>query len=165
MLPDTVAPGDYFVVSTGGWMAHIIRMATSSKVNHAGIYLGNNKVLEAEPHGAVIRKLNNRYSNAVWSNVKMTASERAACISEAVAMEGTKYSYLTILVLGLVNVFKWNAPNWLIKIMQKPKRMVCSQMVDQVYLNAGVHLFNDGRISGLVTPGDLLDLIEAGRNG
>jgi hypothetical protein len=37
--------------------------------------------------------------------------------------------------------------------------MICSQLVDEAYLRAGVHLFDDGRDPGDVTPGDLLYVI------
>jgi hypothetical protein len=163
-MNENIQPGDIFVTATGGTMGHIIRMATSSKVNHAGIYLGNNLVLEAEPSGAVIRELNNRYPNAVWSHFNLTAAERIDIVKAAKARRGTKYGYGTILVLALVNVFGWTAPNWLIKIMQKTKRMVCSQLADQIYLDANKHIFKDGRIPGLVTPGNLLDRFSGSPN-
>ncbi len=35
--------------------------------------------------------------------------------------------------------------------------MICSQLVDQSYQDAGVHLFSDGRWSGYVTPGALFE--------
>jgi hypothetical protein len=38
---------------------------------------------------------------------------------------------------------------------------MCSQLVDLSYHEAGVELFDDGRIPGDVSPGDLLDLIQA----
>ena len=37
--------------------------------------------------------------------------------------------------------------------------MICSQLVDYCYLMAGVHLFNDGRWPGYVTPEDLANVI------
>jgi hypothetical protein len=37
--------------------------------------------------------------------------------------------------------------------------MICSQLVDQCYQDAGVHLFADGRWPGDVTPADLYRLI------
>jgi hypothetical protein len=36
--------------------------------------------------------------------------------------------------------------------------LICSQLVDRACELAGVHLFDDGRLSGQVTPGDLYTL-------
>jgi len=44
--------------------------------------------------------------------------------------------------------------------LANPKRLECSQLVDAAYLEAGVHLFSDGRIPGDVAPSDLLLLIQ-----
>jgi hypothetical protein len=155
-------PGDFFVTATGGWMGEVIRTVTKSSVNHAGLYLGNNLILEAEPHGAVINKLNNRYPHATWSFYDLTDETRAKIVRISRTLVGTPYNYFDIGVLGLVNAYGWGAPSWVIKQLQDPSSMVCSQMVDYIYLMAGVHLFKDGRVPALVTPGDLLKLIEAG---
>ena len=37
--------------------------------------------------------------------------------------------------------------------------MICSQLVDQCYLEAGIHLYDDGRDPGDVTPADLAELV------
>ncbi len=39
------------------------------------------------------------------------------------------------------------------------KHMICSQLVDFVYMQSGIHLFNDGRWPGYVTPADLASLL------
>jgi hypothetical protein len=41
--------------------------------------------------------------------------------------------------------------------------LICSQLVDEAYLRAGVHLFDDGRLPGDVTPGDLWWLLQRDR--
>ena len=41
------------------------------------------------------------------------------------------------------------------------KSMICSQLVDQCYVDAGVHLFRDSRWPGFVTPAALAGLIRA----
>ncbi len=46
-------------------------------------------------------------------------------------------------------------PRWLLDYVAGTGHMICSQLVDQSYLDAGVHLAEDGRFPGDVTPGDL----------
>jgi hypothetical protein len=50
-------------------------------------------------------------------------------------------------------------PQWLKSYVANSRHMICSQLVDQVYFAAGVHLFDDGRIDGDVTPADLVNLL------
>jgi cell wall-associated NlpC family hydrolase len=152
-------PGDYFTVRTGGWVAHVIRMATeSSHANHAGIFLGDGEVIEAEPHGAKIGPASRYLTRAHWSTAPLTDEQRAAIVREARKLEGAKYGYVDIAVLGLVHVFGWKCPAWVRRYLQRSDRLICSQLVDLAYCRAGVHLFDDGRVPAEVTPGDLYDL-------
>ncbi len=46
------------------------------------------------------------------------------------------------------------------KRLCRKDRLICSQLVDEAYRLADIHLFNDGRLPQLVSPGDLLVLIQ-----
>jgi cell wall-associated NlpC family hydrolase len=46
-------------------------------------------------------------------------------------------------------------PKWLTRYVADKGRLICSQLVDEAYRLGGIHLFNDGRPSQDVTPGDL----------
>jgi hypothetical protein len=50
-------------------------------------------------------------------------------------------------------------PSGVTEVVNNEHQLICSQLVDLAYKKAGIHLFNDGRESGDVTPGDLADLI------
>lgn len=151
-------PGDFFTVRTGGTVAHVIRMATESHVNHAGIYLGGGRVLEAEPHGAKTGPVDRYLTRAHWSNLPLTDAQRAAIVDQARKLERAPYGYADIAVLALVHVFGWHARKWVRSYLQRSDRLVCSQLVDLAYCRAGVNLFTDGRVPAEVTPGDLYDL-------
>lgn len=155
----TPQPGDFFTVRTGGWMGHLIRMATESHCNHAGLLLDDGTVIEAEPHGARIVPAGWYIHHARWSNLPLTDAQRAAIVTEARRLKGRKYGFADIVVLGLVHVFGWKCPRWVRDYLQRSDRLICSQLVDYAYDKAGVHLFTDGRVPAEVTPGDLLDLI------
>ena len=53
----TPIAGDYFVVKTHGLAGMLIRIGTFSEWNHAGIYIGDGKIIEARPQGVTISDL------------------------------------------------------------------------------------------------------------
>jgi hypothetical protein len=180
-------PGDYFTTPTYGRLrdrlaADIIRLDTNSPVNHAGLYIGPTR---QHPEGAIIEAVGtvrynsvNAYPDAIWFNLAawpatdvpgLTLSqERGQIIDCAEAALGSKYNTLDILAVGIAqkrltprNRTKWIAdgkPPWWVKRLSSDHRYICSQLVDAAYRSAGIHLFADGRLPGLVTPGDLYTL-------
>jgi hypothetical protein len=46
--------------------------------------------------------------------------------------------------------------------IESARSMICSQLCDRAYLDAGVNLFRDGRWPGYVTPMALCDLLADG---
>ncbi|HJQ00105.1 MAG TPA: hypothetical protein VJ851_00765 [Jatrophihabitans sp.] len=149
--------GDYGVVRTGGLWAWLIRFGTRSKVNHAFVYVGDGMIVEAQPGGAV-QSPGWRYSRiTAWSNLNLTDAERADIVRWAKAQIGVPYGWPDIAALGLA--CEGIRSGWVAKRIEREDRLICSQLVDKAYVLAGVHLFEDGRLPGQVTPGDLYDLI------
>jgi uncharacterized protein YycO len=128
----TVGLGEFMVTKTDGWIGKVIRVLTKSPVNHAAIYIGKGFIVEAQPGGARITQ----------------------------DFVGTPYNFLDIGAQAIVRVFHWKAPKWALNRVSSPRTLQCAQLVDEVYMLAGVKLFKDGRPEGLVSPGDLYDLIE-----
>jgi len=151
-------PGDYFVVRTNGWAAVLIRWATRSTVNHAGVLVSDTAVMEARPNGAGFAAFRD-YAGATWSHFDLTPEQRTAIVAAANGFLGRPYSWLDCLCIGLADRFGTHVPTAVRNRLQRPDRMICSQLADSAYLDAGVHLFADGRDPGAVSPGDLLDLI------
>lgn len=151
--------GDFGLVRTNGWMAWAIRFGTHSTVNHAFIYVGNGKIIEAEPGGARISDVS-KYSNIIWSTGLVTDPTVGARIARwAEAQVGVPYGWLDIAALTLDAAgIRFAVVDHRIERMD---RLICSQLVDKAYRLAGVHLFKDGRLSGEVTPGDLLTVLHA----
>lgn len=152
--------GDYLVTPTGSWFGRAIRWFTSSTVNHAAVYIGNGRIIEAQPHGARCVSMHT-YPHAIWSHMKLTPSQRIRIATEAVALLRTPYNFLDIAAQAVVRLFNWHAPKWAIDRVSRPDRLQCAQLVDLCYSRGGVILFPDGRPMGLVAPSDLLNLIEA----
>ena len=153
----TLASGSMFVVRTGGLAGQLIRLGTRSQVNHAGIVLHEDgSTVEARPGGAVLGNVKDYKGRLVVVNdlEPLSDDDRHKIVDEARALVGTPYSWLDIAALGLTCLgLRWT---WLTKRVARTDRLICSQLVDVAYQRAGVHMFNDGRSSSAVTPGDLL---------
>lgn len=163
-------PGDFFVTATYGskldrFLAFLIRWGTNSPVNHAGIFLGDNSIIEAEPGGARISQ--GFYDNCVWStgHIYLDDDERTRIVYQAKLMRGVPYSWLDIIAITLAQKRlggRINSNSWIAKRISSDKTLTCAELCDRVYQLAGIHLFADGRLSGLVSPGDLYGLIRPG---
>jgi len=158
--------GDYMVVATSGWQARGIRLVTRSKVNHAMVLVAPGRVVEADPGGASEVDLAG-YNGMPqwWSHLPLTSGQRESIAAHARSHIGAPYSWVDDACIAAADLFGWHVPLWVRWQLARPDRLMCSQLVDESYREAGVHLFQDGRMPGDVAPGDLLDLIEDGHLG
>lgn len=69
------------------------------------------------------------------------------------SLKGVPYSYMDYVSLGLER-FGLKVP-CVERQVRRPDHLICSQLVDYVYVQNGIHLFDDGRLPNDVTPGDL----------
>jgi hypothetical protein len=155
-------PGQFVVVATPGLMAALIRIVTRSKVNHAFLLVAPGRIIEAEPGGAVESDLAN-YDGMyqVASTMPLSDTQRAAIVKAAQGHIGDGYSWVDDACIALTDLFGWHVPPAVRKRLANPHRLECAQLVDQCYLQAGIHLWDDGRLPGDVSPGDLALLIHA----
>lgn len=160
--------GSYFVVRTPGWVGWCIRIATRSQVNHAGVVVTGG-IVEAWGKGARLRPFPAFEPGTVAYNdlEPLSEGQRLTIEAAALALVGTPYSYLDIVAIALGVVFwgRGDGPSrkplpppllWFARRVESRHELICSQLVDRAYLAAGVHMWDDGRLSGQVTPGDLL---------
>lgn len=170
-------PGDFEVVPTGGTggklieIAQIISNTGRKDYEHARLYLGAGKIVEAQPGGAVIRQYDvNQNDGGLWSTglIQLTKTQRTLIVSA-----GYEYGYGHV-GYSIIDYFAIAACKFKIGMLtpglkayvESSKHMICSQLVDQCYQDAGVHLFDDNRWPGYVTPGDLADLLYSrGKHG
>jgi hypothetical protein len=157
-------PGDFAVVATPGLMAMLIRLATRSKVNHAFLLVAPGRIIEANPGGAAESDLAN-YDGMyqVRSAMDLSPTMRAAIVDAAQGHLGDPYSWLDDAAIGLTDLFRWHVPAWVRARLARSDRLQCAQLVDQCYLEAGIHLWDDGRPPGMVAPSDLLLLIQGAK--
>jgi hypothetical protein len=158
-------PGDFAVVQINNAAGRLIRLGQwlngggFADYEHAFIFLGrNNCIVEAEPGGAKLSPLSNYPENRLrWHHVDdPITGQRIA--DEALKLIGTPYSFADYLALAAVRLRLPLSARLLRRYVASSGHMICSQLVDYAYLQAGVHLFNDGRLPGDVTPADLAKL-------
>lgn len=127
--------------------------------DHAEIYVGNGQTLGAYPGGADFVPLPVNQDGWLWStgHIQLSDAERAKIVSNAIACKGIPYSAADYFALA-AHRLHIPAPG-LKDYVADSKHMICSQLTDFCYMNAGVHLFSDNRWPGYVTPADLAGVI------
>lgn len=168
----THAAGTVFVLRSGGFVGWTIRFLTRSRMNHAGVCLGDGHTVEAQAAGAV-RKTEQTggvdvdFGVSLWVRIDRLAPGRSRAIAdEAEKLLGAPYNFWDLLAVAWAcrndptgPVVKPN--RWQRRLM-RDDRLICSQLVDLACLRASVHLFNDGRLPGQVTPGDISEVLANG---
>jgi len=151
--------GDFFVVHTTGIAARLIQLGTRSKWNHAGIYLGDDLIIEARPSG--VKKANiSKYDGKpiLWyKNPDMTPYQRVTIQTFTERFENDGYGIWSIIALGfkcLTFGIPFLPANWM---AEREKRVICSQLVAWCYSHAGIKLTH--KRHALVTPKDLAKVV------
>lgn len=170
--PLTVAnPGDIGVTSISGGVGKLITVGEwlngnkDDKYDHAFIYVGNGQVVEAEPGkqgawlGNVVNYMDGRPLAFSTGKLSVDPSVSLEIVNIALSLVGTPYSFLDYLAIA-AHRFHLPVPG-LKSYIASSKHMICSQLCDYVYQQAGIKLFTDGRWDGYVTPAALAERIGA----
>lgn len=158
--------------STGWWVGTAQAVCgMPSRWTHAGIALGDGLSLQAEPGGASIGPISRLTGRehvvsdapvrlalkAAWEagpiDMRTEALLRARVVDIARTFEGCPYSFLDYAALAALHL---HLPSEALRqYVDDSGHLICSALLDRVYDWAGMHLFDDGRYSGDVTPSDL----------
>jgi hypothetical protein len=187
----TPLPGSFFLRHISGVQGRCVAAAQAfvrggSFWTHAGLVLDRGQYIQGQPGGAVIRPISDLFDGqpVLFSDAPIQAlADRAlrpwsglgggCCASSVVAegrrLEHVKYSYLDYPVLGLAEWAHAHREQKLAGLVVEQLRgyveqtghLICSALCDRAYLNAGIHLFDDERLPGDVTPQDLADYAAA----
>ncbi len=158
-------PGDFQLCPTGGAVGVGIRIgqwldgAGFENFEHVRVYIGDGQFVEAEPGGAI--RTVGVINWGVWSTglIPLTPGERNTIVGAALNFADMRVGY------GWLDYFAIAAHRFDLPVpglqgfIGSTKTMICSQLVDQCYDDAGVHLFTDGRWPGYVTPGAMYQLL------
>jgi cell wall-associated NlpC family hydrolase len=167
-------PGDWAVCSVGGPAGRAIEVAEYlngdgfAPWEHAFVYVGDGKILQAEPGGSRIVPYT-EHGAELWSTGKipLTAAQRAQVPVLAGQLKGVPYSWLDYASLAghrlhIPDLPLWPGPHHPVTLktfIGDSGHLICSQLVDYFMLRLGVHLFKDGRWPGFVTPAALAELL------
>lgn len=167
-----ILPGDFACVPIAGAAGRLISIgewlngSAFGHYDHAEIYVGMidpnaplGYTMGAYPGGARLVPVSADQKDWLWSSgkIQLTGPQRAAVVSFALACGGVPYSAADYFALA---AHRLHIPVPGLKdYIQSSGHMICSQLVDWCYMQAGVHLFEDGRWPGYVTPADLAALI------
>lgn len=148
--------GDYGVVKTGGFFGKLIRLGTMSRWNHTFIYIGGNKIVEANPRGVAVSDVS-EYPIIGWNQHEiLTEEQRQKIYSYAMTTVGKPYNFLVIVSIALrILGLKIFANSKLLHRLSKHDGYICSELVAEAYAQAGLNLFD--KPADNVTPGDLAE--------
>lgn len=156
--------GDFGLVSIKGGVGFLIRVGQFLNgdgfrdYEHAFVYVGDGKIVEAEPGGALISDLAEYDGRPIiWSTglILLTDEQRSLIVQSALAQEGTPYSFLDYLAIGLYRL-GIKHPG-VAKRVESSKHLICSQLVALDYEHAGVPVTDFPPY--LVTPGKLANYL------
>ena len=156
--------GDYFLTGLPGVAGLLIRIGQAvmgdwSRYTHAGTYVGVvdgvRSCVEATGQGLKLVPLADVLQRPLlaWSTDDIPEDARALIATLALADLGAAYGWLTYAQL-VADQFGLKATRLRAYVATSTNR-ICSQSVDYYRMVAGVHMFNDGRQPGDVSPGNL----------
>lgn len=158
-------PGDIGLASISGEAGRLIRLGQAlngsgfSRYEHAFVYIGDGLIAEAEPAGARCVPLH--YGDAYWCRFTPTAAQRTAIATAArgYAQARVPYGFADYAALA---AHRLHVPvPGLRQRIESAGSLICSQLADRCYQDAGYQIWDDGRWCGYVTPGDLYLASEA----
>jgi cell wall-associated NlpC family hydrolase len=146
-----------------GWLIRFLQWLAGggfADVEHAFVYVGDGRIIEAAPGGARETDLADYADRPiVWSTgrIPLTDAQRTAIVTAARSFVGVPYSDVDYAAIA---AHRLHLPlPGLRTYVRSSGHMICSQLVDRAYQRAGVQLFADGRWDGYVMPASLDRLI------
>jgi hypothetical protein len=160
-------PGDFACLQISGDVGEMIRIGQwmcgdgFHNFEHAEIKVNETQTLGAYPGGADLVTIPAVQDGWLWSTgaIRLTDMQRAKIVETALSLKGTPYSALDYFAIAAHRLGIPDPDHEIQDFIGDRKSMICSQLVDYCYLQAGVHLFNDWRWPGYVTPADLANVI------
>lgn len=137
-------------------MGRLVQLVTGSHWNHTVVAINDTQCVSAEPGGAIVRPIAyyTRDHDVVWSRFELTHTQRWRIATWARHHRGVEYGYGDFIAAGISSITRRATPAWLRRIVARPDRLICSQLCDLALQAGDVHLFQDNRPAGAVTPAD-----------
>ena len=153
--------GQFGVIRSSGAFARLIQIGTISRWNHAFIFIGNGKIVEAKPRGVVVSPVTD-YSLIAWNKHEtFTDAQGKVIASYALGQVGKPYDFLIIAILTLrILGLKALANNRFLHKLAQKDGYICSELVAEAYATAGKPISKGA--PDLCTPGDLAERLVYG---
>ncbi len=153
--------GDIFLTRIGGWTGGLFTLGqmvalTPSRYSHAGVFLGPDYLIAAQPGGARIDPVSTVMDDrplAILQVPEWAQDRRESIALTALGFEGLPYGYEDYALMALSRLHI--RPDWVTDRLADPARLSCGALADRIWELNGLHLFRDGRPLGAVTPGHL----------
>lgn len=160
-------PGDFGCISYDSTGGHLITFGEKvmnalgdkglTQYDHAFIVVERMsaygvRVIEARPRGAGYNTYGVNDERIAWSHLELTQEQRSDIVDAAESFLDTPYSWLDYAAIA-AHSLHLPVPG-LKDYIKSTKSMICSQLVDQCYRDAGIELF-PGRWPGYCTPSEL----------
>jgi len=140
-------PGD-IILSHGPYLiSKIIRKVTHSYWNHAGIYIGHGKQIEARKFGVVQSSYVDKGEYTKVISKKLSKVQREKIVEYAKQQIGKKYDYMQLVSLFFIWLFHIG------QVKNVKNHFICSELVAEAYTKAGIKLSRKPIV--YVTPGDI----------
>jgi hypothetical protein len=146
--------GQVAIISTSGWVGRLVQLVTGSAWNHSVVAINELECVSAEPGGARIRLISEyRHDTVAWSQFTRSDERRDRITTWAFDHLDVDYDYLGFVAIALTKLLGPFAPKWLLRYIATRDRLICSYLCDLALQAGGIHLFDDHRPHGCVTPG------------
>ena len=153
-------PGDVLLFHNPRFnlMTWAIHVSTKSRWNHAALYLGNGKYVEATASGVKVSSFEDRGHDQIIATriVGMYDDEddKNDVLAWAAGRVGTRYGYFNAFFCGLRHIFPGALQ------LKMGDSVICSELVAESLERAGMDFLKD---SALVSPGDVAEVMGVGR--
>lgn len=134
-----------------GLIARGIEWGTDSTCYHTVVAISDTMCVSAEPGGSRYRRID-YYDRIYWSDFDHTPAQRAAIVNAADFFVPRPYNYAIYPALAWQRLTGNRVDGGVAKWLSRRPNENCSQLCDDVYTRAGIHLFDDAPV--IVTPGD-----------
>jgi hypothetical protein len=170
-LPANIKPGDIGLVGRqpgrnvlDRFFETNIEFWTNSDIDHAFIYVGHGRIVEA------IRRISNspvtNYGNIFWSTGRLPAidtatdAQRGQAVAYAFSRVGEGYNIAGLLAVGLYQRRAGHlvdGDEWWVRLLNADHMDFCSELVAKCWLAAGIELCKT-QLPITISPGELYSL-------
>lgn len=132
-------------------VARALQWGTRSDTYHVVVAISDTHCVSAEPGGSRYRPITD-YPRIYWSSFDLTPAQRQIIADAAHTYVPRPYNYAIYPALFWQRITGHRVAAWVANWLAHRPNENCSQLSDDVYNRAGLHLFED--VAEIVTPGD-----------